>query len=111
MVIRATFAYNGGVVREVKALHVIGTRTGYASVEDAYLAARRYQQAVPSKQFGDEAIAIVRDDTTRGVQLLQLDQTLSTFEGREWWEASSYAPVSDRVLAVVNGFGRLVPIG
>ncbi len=111
VVIRATFADNGGVVREVRATSVAGQRAGYASLEDALRAARLYQRVVPSKQFGDQAIAVVRDDTTRGLQLLELDQTLSTFEGREWWEATSWSPASDRVVAVLQGFGRLVPVG
>lgn len=111
VVLRATFADNGGVVRDVRATSVAGQRGGYASMDDALRAARLYQRVVPSKQFGDQAIAVVRDETTRGLQLLVLDQTLSTFEGREWWEATSWSPMSDRVVAVIQGFGRLVPRG
>ena len=105
-VIRATFADNGGVTRDVTALHVIGG-SGQLSVEDAVRAARQYMRVVPSKQLGDLAIAVVRDGAA--YRLLELDQTLASFERPgDWWAATSFRALDERVVAVVDGWMRLV---
>jgi hypothetical protein len=112
-VIRATFADNGGVTRDVTALHVIGgTSMRYASVDDAVRGAKLYMRVTPSKQLGDLAIAVVRDADLGKYRLLELDQTLASWEEpHDWWEATSWTPLDDRIEAVVHGWLGVVPRG
>ena len=111
-VIRAAFADNGGVTRDVTALYRIGGQQTYASVDDAVRGAQFYMRVTPSKQLGDLAIAVVRDPSENVYRLLELDQTLASFERpQDWWEATSWAPLDPRVAAVVNGWLKVVPLG
>jgi hypothetical protein len=107
-VVRATFAWNDGSTRDIVARHVIGTRAGYESIDDALRGARLHQRHSPSPQWPHQAIAIVRDDTSAGYRLLQLDQRLSAWEAGVWWQASSFTALAPAVEVRVNGRGQLV---
>ena len=100
--------------REIRALGFIQGRAVYASVPDAIVAAQRYQRVVPSKQWGDKAIAIFRDDAKQGYSLLQLDSVLAGFEGKApnatWWSADAFQTFRPEIEAVVNGFYQVLPL-
>ncbi|MCW2974396.1 MAG: hypothetical protein JWN72_2669 [Thermoleophilia bacterium] len=101
-----------GDQRDVRALTFISGNRLYATVPDAVFAARQYQRMVPSKQWGDQAIAIFRDDAKHGYTLLQLDSVLAGFEGRgpdaKWWSADAFQTHRPEIEAVVNGFYQVL---
>ncbi|MBC7462145.1 MAG: hypothetical protein H7287_12350 [Thermoleophilia bacterium] len=88
---------------------ISGSRV-YANVPDAVVAAQRFQRMVPSKQWGDQAIAVFRDDAKHGYTLLQLDSVMAGFEGTKpdlkWWSADGFQTYRPEIEAVVNGFYR-----
>lgn len=101
-----------GDQRDVRALTFISGNRLYATVPDAVRAAQQYQRMVPSKQWGDQAIAIFRDDAKHGYTLLQLDSVLAGFEGTQpdvkWWSADGFQAYRPEIEAVVNGFYQVL---
>ncbi|MCZ4496418.1 MAG: hypothetical protein JWM25_1001, partial [Thermoleophilia bacterium] len=82
--IRAVYANDGGVERDVKATWLTSDRVRYADVRAAIRGAQLLQKAQPSKEW-DFAIAVVKDPAREGYGLLQLDSSLTGFNAAGVW--------------------------
>jgi len=112
-VIRAIYDEHAGVTQDIHALGYISGTRDFATLNEAITFARIYQRTVPSKQWGDQAIAILTD-AAHGFALLQLNATLGEWRrpaggAAEWWGASAFQPLRSDIVAVVDGFYALVP--
>jgi hypothetical protein len=95
-------------VRDIHAIGMVGSFVhGFDTLDDAIQGARQYMRIVPSKQWGDQAIAVLVDPV-KGYTLLQLDSVLAGFEGtpphQTWWSADGFQTYRPELVAVVNGF-------
>jgi hypothetical protein len=101
--VRAVYANDGGVERDVRATWLTSDRTRYSSIEAAVRGAQLLQKAQPSKDW-DFAIAVVKDPAREGYGLLQLDSSLVEFDTTgNWFQATSFRSYAAGVEAVVNG--------
>ncbi|MCW2949899.1 MAG: hypothetical protein JWN41_912 [Thermoleophilia bacterium] len=96
--------------RDIRALGMVHVHASQ-TIDAAIKLARAYMRAVPSKQWGDQAIAVLRD-ADQGYRLLQLDSVLAGFEGppdhQTWWSVDAYRTVRPDIVAVLNGFEQQI---